>query len=137
MEVCYARFQIEHLKNSNNPKQCYPCQRYVHASETCNFTPKCVKCSGSHHTPDCPSKGGITHICANCGAEHPTSYRGCPKNLLKLKKNNVSGKNNAGSCRTDQPNNPASNNSLDFAAILNEFNYVGKLKNNLNRLNLM
>lgn len=78
-ELCNITVKIEYFKNSNNPKQCYRCQKFGHASELCNFTTKCVKCAGTHFSPNYPQKGWITPTCANCSRRHPAPYRGCPE----------------------------------------------------------
>lgn len=36
--------------------QCYRCQAFGHGSRNCNLPPRCVKCTESHETKDCPKK---------------------------------------------------------------------------------
>lgn len=62
---------------------------YGHASEVCNLDPKCVV---KHLSNDCLSLGKITPTCANCGATHSASCRGCPKNPYNMKKSIVNSK---------------------------------------------
>jgi len=50
---------------------------------------RCVKCTDSHATKDCPKKTrDESPKCCNCGGSHPASYRQCKereKYLLKLR----------------------------------------------------
>ena len=69
------------------PIRCYKCQHYGHKAITCKQKEKCPICAGKHNTKNCDKiwkepqaifKRSDTE-CANCGGEHPASYRGCPK----------------------------------------------------------
>ena len=58
--------------------QCVRCQSYGHTKNYCNKTPVCVKCAKNHLTSDCPIKIKTKEVvCANCGGDHPASYKGC------------------------------------------------------------
>ena len=55
------------------------CQTFFHSANSCHLPPKCVKCAGNHSSQICPKKAESKCTCANCGGDHPASYRGCPK----------------------------------------------------------
>lgn len=58
--------------------QCYRCQSFGHTSKNCNLQPRCVKCTGSHATTDCPKKDRETPAqCCNCNESHPANYSSC------------------------------------------------------------
>ena len=58
--------------------QCLKCQEYGHTKNYCFKCPVCVKCANKHLTSDCPIKEKISDVkCANCGGNHPASYKGC------------------------------------------------------------
>lgn len=59
-QIRYISVKIEAFNSRQRVKQCYRCQGFGHASEECNCTPKCVKCSEQHLTTACPHKGRIT-----------------------------------------------------------------------------
>lgn len=82
----FLKIKVEDF-HSSPYKQCYNCQAFGHSSMTCSLTPKCVRCAGSHRAQNCPlSKEDRNATCANCGGNHPASYRGCIKNPIKNKK---------------------------------------------------
>lgn len=43
------------LRPSKSPLQCYRCQEYGHVMANCSMPVRCVKCSMSHMSADCPS----------------------------------------------------------------------------------
>ena len=58
--------------------QCTNCQEYNHTKNYCFKSPVCVKCAKNHLTKDCSIKTKIKEVtCANCGGNHPASYKGC------------------------------------------------------------
>lgn len=71
--------------------QCRNCQSLFHSAANCNLPPKCVKCSESHKTKDCPipketpmdKEKLFCVLCKKYG--HPASYKGCEvyKQLLE------------------------------------------------------
>ena len=75
---------------SRGPKQCYNCKGFSHSSDNCHFEPKCNKCAGSYHyslyTIPKDNRQNIKYI--NCGNNHITNLKGCPKNLINMKKLN-------------------------------------------------
>lgn len=81
-ELCYIRVSIEDFRNVNNPKQCYRCQRFGSETEICNFKPKYMRCAEEHLTLNYQYKGRMIYTFHNCGAAHPSSSRGCPKDPL-------------------------------------------------------
>lgn len=81
-------YEIIHLQNTvvkfeaprkkRDIPQCTRCQGFYHTKNYCNKRPTCVKCAGEHLTGDCQIKEKIPNvICANCGGNHPASYKGC------------------------------------------------------------
>lgn len=65
--------------NTSRGTQCYRCQGFGHSSHNCNLTPRCVKCTESHATKDCPKKDKQKPAkCCNCDQEHPANFRLCP-----------------------------------------------------------
>lgn len=65
--------------NTSAGTQCFRCQGFGHSSHNCNLTPRCVKCTTSHATKDCPKKDKTDPArCCNCDQEHPANYRQCP-----------------------------------------------------------
>jgi len=55
-----------------DPIRCYKCQGYGHYSNNCPSP--AGRCAGKHNTKACSSGH---KQCANCGAQHSASYRGC------------------------------------------------------------
>lgn len=61
-----------------SPIQCTRCQSFNHSANFCFYPPRCVKCSGEHLSSQCEKPKYLNDpICANCGKNHPASYRGC------------------------------------------------------------
>ncbi|XP_018574046.1 uncharacterized protein LOC108913064 [Anoplophora glabripennis] len=70
--------RVESQRARTEPTQCHRCQCFGHAQSRCTAAVKCVKCGEGHHSADCTKKREIPAKCANCGGEHPASYRGWP-----------------------------------------------------------
>lgn len=89
--LCSCAIDIQRFKpTSGQGTQCYRCQRFGHASKNCNRAPRCVKCSESHATKDCPvTTKTDTPRCCNCNEEHVASYRQCPERLKFLQRSAV------------------------------------------------
>lgn len=69
-------FESPHKKR--DIPQCTKCQRYGHTKNFCNRQPRCVKCTASHSTKECPIKEKSSIVkCVNCNGNHPASYKGC------------------------------------------------------------
>lgn len=81
--LCNCVVTIERYKKTQNyGTQCFRCQSFGHASRNCNLQPRCVKCTESHPTKDCPKKDNSTPAkCCNCQMDHPANYRQCPSRL--------------------------------------------------------
>lgn len=79
--------QIRKFKAKNYfGTQCYRCQSFGHSSRHCNLTPRCVKCTESHATENCPKKDRQTPAqCCNCKENHPANYRHCKERQNYLK----------------------------------------------------
>lgn len=87
-KLFYSIVQVEPRRKSKEIPQCTRCQRYGHTKNFCNLTPRCVKCTESHHYSVCTKQKTDTPVCVNCNESHPANYRGCAfyKNL-KIKIN--------------------------------------------------
>ena len=57
-----------------NPIKCNKCQGYGHYSKNCPSADAYARCAGRHNIRVCSSG---QKNCANCGAQHSASYRGC------------------------------------------------------------
>lgn len=80
---------------SSNITQCSNCQELGHGAKHCAMPPKCLKCSESHSSKDCPlndpKSGKIPDAelkCALCGGNHTARFKDCPKrvNFIDLRK---------------------------------------------------
>ncbi|XP_076322258.1 uncharacterized protein LOC143231619 [Tachypleus tridentatus] len=79
MILWFCRFRVEEPNFFDyNILQCFKCQRFGHTKNACTAKPRCVRCSGEHTVSDCPKERSDT-TCSNCGLQHATSFRGCPK----------------------------------------------------------
>lgn len=64
--------------NTTTGTQCFRCQGFGHSSHNCNLPARCVKCTDSHATRDCPKKDKKEPArCCNCNQDHPANYRQC------------------------------------------------------------
>jgi Associated with zinc fingers len=73
----FIQIKIESYR-SNKPAQCFSCQRFGHSSLHCGYTPRCVKCTGSHLAKDCSKPRDEDPKCVNCDGSHPANYTKCP-----------------------------------------------------------
>lgn len=68
------------FRGNTTAVQCYKCNMFNHSSEFCFMNPRCSICAGQPHYIDCKLPRDSTEIkCCNCGEQHVSSYRGCPK----------------------------------------------------------
>ena len=77
-KLLFITISAEALKPNNLKSQCHRCQRFGHASSSCNIPFRCVKCSGPHNSRDCAKPHEVTPTCCNCRRPHTANYRGCP-----------------------------------------------------------
>lgn len=79
---------IEKFKpNRLQGTQCFRCQRFGHSSQNCNLPARCVKCTSSHPSADCPKKDRSTPArCCNCQGEHPANYTNCSARVAYLER---------------------------------------------------
>lgn len=123
-EFLYSIIKVEKYNNNGNVAQCHSCQLFGHSSHVCSMAPRCVKCAGNHLTANCPTQGRIDKpVCANCGGEHPASFRKCPKFPLprNVIRNNATVKPNlsfANAARSTAPQIPPSQRGADRATNL-------------------
>ena len=69
------------------PQQCFNCLRFGHHARTCRSEIQtCRYCAGRHHSHKCKDNKQLTLKCANCGQEHATTSRLCPKRIEADKK---------------------------------------------------
>nr|XP_037273352.1 uncharacterized protein LOC119165274 [Rhipicephalus microplus] len=77
-----------------NPRRCFKCQRFGHASQSCRGQLTCAKCSATGHSSD-DNCNAEAH-CANCDGDHPAYSRSCTawrqeKEVITIKyKENIS-----------------------------------------------
>lgn len=83
-EVLKIKISVEPLRSKPGVGQCHRCQRFGHAQSRCTAEIKCVICGDGHFARDCNRPKDVPATCANCGEQHPASYRGCPR-FPKLK----------------------------------------------------
>lgn len=89
-----VRVRWQYYANSRvGPMQCSNCMLLGHGSQNCQMDPKCMRCSGSHKTQDCPRLiDPITKLprdripddqikCALCHQNHTANYSRCEKRL--------------------------------------------------------
>lgn len=79
-EISYilgCKVEIQPLRKSKLIPQCKQCQAYGHTQKYCCRDPRCVKCTGKHHTKDCKKPESAKPKCIHCGEAHPANYRGC------------------------------------------------------------
>lgn len=78
--ILHSVVRVETLKSSG-PIQCFNCQRFDHLSANCGMGFRCVKCAQNHGPSNCPVVNESELKCANCGGNHVSSFRSCPKYL--------------------------------------------------------
>lgn len=66
--------------------QCYRCQEFGHVQMRCTAPHRCVKCAEAHPSWLCKLGKKQPAKCCHCGGPHPASYRDCPENLDKKKR---------------------------------------------------
>ena len=74
LKLGYQNYRAVEYKTFKAPLMCFKCQKFDHISTNCENEEKCKKCSGNHNHKDCESD---TLKCANCGKDHPSTFRGC------------------------------------------------------------
>lgn len=73
-----SKIVIEPPYHKREIVQCKNCQRYGHTKQYCCRIPRCVKCTGDHHTSQCNRKDKCKEVkCVNCEGNHPANYKGC------------------------------------------------------------
>lgn len=82
----HLSIRVKSLKNRTKINQCHNCQQFGHGQSNCHAPPKCVKCSGDHHTASCSKPNNTPATCANCGGPHPANYSRCIKHRDNNKK---------------------------------------------------
>lgn len=92
-EILRQIVQICPMKGSKIIPQCKNCQEFSHTKNHCNKKPRCVKCAQGHLTAHCNKSSEARAKCANCGGDHPASYRGCMVARELQKRKNMQSKN--------------------------------------------
>lgn len=79
--------KIETQRSQQNISQCHRCQLFGHSQFRCTAPLKCLKCAQSHFSSDCKlDKLKDKPMCANCGGEHVSNDRECPKHPYNYSK---------------------------------------------------
>lgn len=58
-----------------NPRRCFKCQKFRHASQSCRGKATCAKCGANDHPLD---NCNASPRCANCKGDHAAYSRSCP-----------------------------------------------------------
>lgn len=58
--------------------QCSKCLNFGHGGRNCHITARCASCGGNHVTAECLTPDTKTP-CVNCGQDHPSTFKACPK----------------------------------------------------------
>lgn len=79
------------LRKSRLVPQCKRCQAYGHTQKYCAKQPRCVRCTGKHHTKDCNKSKNEQPKCVHCGEAHPANFKGCivTKEMQKIKNKQI------------------------------------------------
>lgn len=80
---------VETLKNKTGSGQCFRCQRFGHSAKFCHHPHRCVKCGQNHDSTTCNLPKDSLATCANCGKQHPASYKGCEAFPKQNKKSTI------------------------------------------------
>ena len=76
--LLHTRVKFETPRKRREIVQCTRCQRYGHTKGYCHHSPRCVKCTGNHLTPECTKIGKSADVkCVLCNGNHPANYKGC------------------------------------------------------------
>lgn len=78
-ELFNLKIQVEPLRKSAAPGQCFRCQEYGHAQSHCTAKLVCVRCGGPHRPRTCTRPREEPATCGLCGGPHPANYAGCPR----------------------------------------------------------
>jgi len=71
------RVDIERKNRTREPVQCYRCQGFRHAKNSCMRPPRCMKCAGEHLSSCCTKPKTTPATCVNCSGQHISAYKGC------------------------------------------------------------
>lgn len=72
-----TKIKVEEPHKRREIPQCQNCQSYGHTRSYCSYSPRCVKCGGTHPTTACTKSSDLPAKCALCNGEHPANYKGC------------------------------------------------------------
>lgn len=75
IKIGYQNYRAVEYKTFKAPLMCFKCQKFDHISSNCQNNETCKKCSGNHNHKECDSD---IMKCANCGKDHPSTFKGCP-----------------------------------------------------------
>lgn len=86
--ICNCVVEITKYKpKSASITQCYRCQGFGHSSRNCNLPARCVKCTESHTTKECPKVDRKEPAqCCNCKEAHPANYNQCEARQSYMKR---------------------------------------------------
>nr|AAC01742.1 gag protein [Drosophila yakuba] len=72
------KVEIERKNRTRELVQCFRCQGFRHARNTCMKPPRCMKCAGQHWSSECTKPRSTPATCSNCQGNHISAYKGCP-----------------------------------------------------------
>lgn len=78
-EMFDLEISVEPLRPRPGVGQCHRCQLYEHGHSRCSAPVRCMACREAHFAQECRRPKSELVTCANCGGDHPASYRGCSR----------------------------------------------------------
>lgn len=110
--VCGVRFRVSTFKERPGPSMCYNCSQYGHTQKYCGHNRACAWCGGPHFVNECPKTAAP--VCRQCGGDHVTSFRNCPKRLQLVEKTKSARANRKAPPTVAPPPAPASGQYVNY-----------------------
>lgn len=122
-----VRIKVESFKPRNDPPLCRNCLHYGHTKHYCLRAPRCIKCGEGHASDKCTLQRTAPCKCANCGGQHPASYRGCPT-FQKLRQPQHKATDEIRRRETQLPNPPQPTSTLPHQNVQQHTSYATAAK---------
>lgn len=116
------------------PIQCSNCLKFGHGGQNCFLLPRCIRCSKSHKSIECPKLFDENKMqtrtripdnelkCVNCGQNHAANYSKCEKRIEFVNRQKQY-RNKIQSHNQNQNFNQQTKSQFQPAPQLNDFNY--------------